>query len=338
MAEIAGTTTLLAYWRFGDGASPFADTSGHAAGPVDASTIGSGSALNPDYTPGALPTADDDGAVRLIGHYSTAGEILEAPDSSPTRLNRASSVSYMTVCAWVKPTMDSNTFTSNIIGTWNADVFGPCGWRLAMNYPARTVTFERTSGGTPKFTLSATTGAIRDAEWTFIAATYGTDGIKMYVNGALVATAPGSQDVPAFNNGVKFGTDNILPRYLPAALDEISIWGAALAADEIATLAEAGGLATSEAASATFVTGTYTAVTTDRVILASNGTYTITLYPAATKVFSQLTVKNTGSGTVTLDGAGSETIDGSGTLALAAGAAATIISAGTNWAIIGAYP
>lgn len=53
----------------------------------------------------------------------------------------------------------------------------------------------------------------------------------------------------------------------------------------------------------------YTATTDDQVILCS-GTFTVTL-PLASSYTKKLTIKNTGTGTITIDGDGSETIDGS---------------------------
>lgn len=56
-------------------------------------------------------------------------------------------------------------------------------------------------------------------------------------------------------------------------------------------------------------TTTYTALTTDQLILAT-GTFTITLPAVADSAGVEMTVKNISTGVITIDGAGAETIDG----------------------------
>src|SRR5262245_28245712 len=62
VAELAAVSPdrLLGYWRLGEGAAPYLDTSGHSYGPSDLTETGSSVAMSNDVT-GALPTADDDG-------------------------------------------------------------------------------------------------------------------------------------------------------------------------------------------------------------------------------------------------------------------------------------
>lgn len=79
-------------------------------------------------------------------------------------------------------------------------------------------------------------------------------------------------------------------------------------------------------------TTNYTATASDGLLLCSN-TITITL-PAAATVGAEftLTIKNVGSGTITIDGNGSETIDGATTQTLSQQyQALTVTSDGSNW-------
>lgn len=81
-------------------------------------------------------------------------------------------------------------------------------------------------------------------------------------------------------------------------------------------------------------TSTYTAIATDEVINCTSGTFTVT-FPAVAdlpggKVYR---VKNSGAGTITVDGNSSETIDGAATDTLAAGEFATYVSTGSAWII-----
>lgn len=65
---------------------------------------------------------------------------------------------------------------------------------------------------------------------------------------------------------------------------------------------------------------------------------TLSLLPAATASEGfAFTVKNNGSGDVTVDPDGSETIDGNATITIGAGASADIVCDGTNWVSVGNY-
>lgn len=84
----------------------------------------------------------------------------------------------------------------------------------------------------------------------------------------------------------------------------------------------------------TSITTTYTALTSDDVILATSGTFTVTLFTAAGNTGKTLDIKNGGAGTVTVDGSSTETIDGELTFTLAANDSLTIVSDGTNWRVL----
>jgi len=94
---------------------------------------------------------------------------------------------------------------------------------------------------------------------------------------------------------------------------------------------------------ATTITATYAATVLDDVLLCT-GTFTLTLYDAIGKVDNlgikqnagrRITIKNIGTGIITIDGAGSQTIDGSTTTPIADQyALLTLCSDGANWHII----
>lgn len=94
---------------------------------------------------------------------------------------------------------------------------------------------------------------------------------------------------------------------------------------------------------ATTITSTYSATVLDDVLLCS-GTFTLTLYDAIGKVDNlgikqnagrRLTIKNIGTGIITIDGAGSQTIDGDTTTKIADKYALIVLcSDGANWHII----
>jgi hypothetical protein len=323
VAAFAATRDLLGYWRLGDGASPFLDTSGAAAGPNNMVQTTTGTAMTDSVT-GALPTADDDGAVQFNAVSGASGDYLSATDST---FNGDAYVS--TAALWVKPT-GSYTGLQYIFGTYDTSNGG---WAIGMT--GRQVFFHRRDAGGN----STVTGpALPNDRWTFVSVDWGSaPGVNIYLNGALVFTGSSTYGIYPFTTlyiGRSGGTANSFQ----GAVDEASVWGDRLLASEHAALAASGGLVQDPTLRAvTSTTAAYTATSSDDIILA-NGTFTVTLPTAVGNSGLDLTVKNVGSGTITVAAAGSETIDGSGTVSLAAVAAVTVVSDGTNWAAIGVYP
>jgi hypothetical protein len=85
-------------------------------------------------------------------------------------------------------------------------------------------------------------------------------------------------------------------------------------------------------------TGAYTATNDDYVIDCTSGTFTVTLPASSGRTGRILIIKNSGAGTITVDGNASETIDGAATYSLAVQyATIQIISDGTDWKIISKF-
>ena len=81
-------------------------------------------------------------------------------------------------------------------------------------------------------------------------------------------------------------------------------------------------------------TTTYTATTSEGIILCS-GTFTVTLPTAVGIQGKMFNIKNTGTGTITIDGDGTETIDGELTQELGVQYdSVTLTSNGSNWFIL----
>lgn len=81
-------------------------------------------------------------------------------------------------------------------------------------------------------------------------------------------------------------------------------------------------------------TGDYTITESDYLINVTSGSPTITLPTAAGVEGREYCIKNSGTGTVTLDGSGSETIDGSANKTFNQYTSITVVSDGTNWVIV----
>lgn len=83
-------------------------------------------------------------------------------------------------------------------------------------------------------------------------------------------------------------------------------------------------------------TGAYTVTESDYAINVTSGTFTVAL-PTAVGISGRIyVIKNSGTGTVTVDASGTQTIDGSLTAVLYSRySAVTIQSNGVNWVVIG---
>jgi hypothetical protein len=83
------------------------------------------------------------------------------------------------------------------------------------------------------------------------------------------------------------------------------------------------------------VSSTYSVLSTDYLIDCTSNSFTVNL-PTAVGITGKIyQVKNSGSGTITIDGNGSQTIDGSVTKSLSPNDVIQITSDGANWLITG---
>jgi hypothetical protein len=227
---------LLGYWRLGEAASPFADTSGLAP-----ARDGVADGLVPHLTTdivGALPPDDDDGAVLFAGAGGAAAEGINVNDPGG-KFNFGPAKPDISLVCFVRSDADAGTFPGSIVGDVNFEVIFPFtlyGWRLRIAYPARTPVWERadrsvTSGGSG-LTATVTGGALAAGAWAFLVGTYSAaTGHQLYVNGSLAGTdATTFNTVSPVNGTVRFGGG------LPAGLDEVSLWDVALTATEVSEL------------------------------------------------------------------------------------------------------
>jgi hypothetical protein len=343
VTELAATLDLRGYWRLGDGAAPFADTSGHALGAADMAlvTAASGTPMSEDYTPGALETTSDDGAVKFNVANSGSADYLDAPDPGTRRFNLDSTD--MTITAFARPTASASTWLGGVITNYHQGGWGSGGgWGFFVSWPTREIQFRR-GGNSGAYEAVLVGPALPADEWVFLAATYdGTNGHRLYVNAELVAAdATTHNNMPTFNNGpsiARAGATSFTNRFY-GAIDEVTVWGDALTADQIATLASGAELPTSDDfLSVVKVTTAYVATSTDDNVFAS-GTFNVTLPSAVGLTGHRLTIKNTGSGTITVVRPTGENIDGaaSNITMSTTKQAREFTSDGTGWQITAAY-
>ena len=258
--EIALTTDLLGYWRLGDGASPFADTSGHVGGAVDMVKQTGGTAMT-DSIAGALIEGDD-GAVEFNIGGSGAGDWLNGDGGNRFGFSSDS----FTIACFVNPAASAGTFRGHALGNFRPGASGsyPGGYAIFVDWPTRTVRFIRAVSGSSSTTWDGCDGgSLTAGDWAFIVGTYdGTaDEMNMYVDGALIDTAAstisengqvfpsiGRSSEPWINYVEPLGF--MRPGGFLGGVDEASIWDGVLTPEEVASLWSAA------SASATALAGT----------------------------------------------------------------------------------
>jgi hypothetical protein len=329
--------SLRGYWRLGDGPAPYADTSGYDTDdPANLAIPGSvGTTPTDDLAVGVLPALHDDGAVRFNGDSR-----LHAP-VTVARFEFTGG-SQFTATGWVRPAAGSAAGTVYLQNA-GADVLN--GWRVGFA-TGRAVQFarhQRSSAGTSQNTqILQTSFGIPEMQWAFIAAVVDATHMRLYVDGAQVEADTvdfnhgGSGNAPLSigynaNGSGGIGTGD----HLDGDLDELAIFHAALSAGQIQELYAAGRPETLVPT----VFGPYTIPATVAIV-GADGTFTVTLPPAADRAGSTHTIKNVGTGTITVSGAGTDPIDGTGTpgtVVLGALDAVTLTSVGHGWWITGGY-
>jgi hypothetical protein len=231
-------SNLIGYWRLGEAASPWADTSGATGGPRNMTLHGSGLALTADVT-GALPPAQDDGAVQFNydGSSGTGGRYLEADPGTPSTFWN---LNHMSVAAFFKTSAAVGPRAGTIVSSRAYVISGSnyAGWSLYVGYPSRLLVFARWPGGAQ---VDARTPAGVDADtWYHVVGTYNGSAIKLYVDGALVdTTADTSNTAVGINHEpaqIGYDIGNFEHLWLTGSVDEVAIWDVALTDEQIANL------------------------------------------------------------------------------------------------------
>jgi len=218
---------LIGYWRLGEGASPWLDTSPTPYGDAHLSKVVYGAHHMNDDVPGALPAEQDDGAVEFTATAFTQGDYLVPAVTG--RFQFTSPSAGYTVACWLKMNSDSGAGSSSLIAGTYSPFNG--GWALEVGGG---VTIQHTRVPTGGGGTGVVGPGVALDEWIFVATTYGAGGYQMFYNGGLVATAAGGTVVPNF--GLKVGamaTGGPVYGSLNGSVDELAIWNRVLTIDEI---------------------------------------------------------------------------------------------------------
>ncbi len=230
---------LLGYWRLGETADPWADSSPFADADLTLTVAGT-EHIVPHVT-GCLPAAEDDGAIEFTGTSFVQGDYLT---SAVTSRFEFTTTAYG-VAVWVKLNSDCGAGApSLIVGTWSPSNFG---WMLATQTGQVMTHYRTATGGAPQTVAVGPAVALGDCN--FIVVNWDPiTGHEMFYNGVSVATDPGTTTVPAGtlrlgamgSGGPVFGS-------FDGTIDELSIWGQPLTSDEITELYLAGNCNPTEA-------------------------------------------------------------------------------------------
>jgi hypothetical protein len=231
IAELAATRDLRGYWRLGDGGlGPYADSKGASSWANTPMARVDATVNMTDIDPGAL-TADDDGAVRFNDTTGAGSDWLQAPNTWGTSASNPFTGDLGTVAGWIRPAASTSTFDAGMFSTLNDGAGGITGVTVGVAWPARTVYHQRAT--------TRLTGPVLPADtWAFLAGVKDATSTRIYVNGALVATGTAAVGTSTYNPPPMIGSSAGTIPYgvLYGAVDEVSVWGGALTADEIATL------------------------------------------------------------------------------------------------------
>ena len=258
-ASIRALTGLRGYWRLGEGAEPYADTSGYdpllQADLVYQAGVPGSTAMTADITPGLLPADQDDGAVGFNHEGNDTSEpqrdYLEPVDvSSNANFDFGTTNPEMSVVARIKPGAATEDFWGGIVSDIRSILPGggaawSGGWALQVRFPTLEASFIRGTGDTTETTV--TSPPLTAGQEYTLAATYDGADLRLYLDGSQVSIEPDTADLPArhADNNIRVGgywyQESVsveLWRPFYGVIDEAAVWGRALTAAEIAHLHE----------------------------------------------------------------------------------------------------
>lgn len=248
---LRGTNQLVWLVRLNEGATPYADTAGFVPGdPANAARVAQAVAMTQNYSPPALSGNQDASAVAFNadGTGGGNGDFLNSGAVDNTRFQIFGNGSY-TIIAWVRPFGGAATSFGGVVAccqihSWSPPTGNTTGAMLGINSPARTVGLFHFNSVNYGAAIPTVTGsAISANHWHMVAATYDGANARIYIDGVLdtgpTALASGVASTNAPTIGV--GQDSQAnPQYFYGAVQEVSLWRAALSAGNISALYTAG--------------------------------------------------------------------------------------------------
>jgi hypothetical protein len=220
VTELSAVVPLLAQWRLGEGASPFLDTSGQSPA-ADMVKTATGTAMSEDVV-GALPTSEDDGAVRFNAVGGANGDYLLS--SSQTRLTGDGD---RTLTFYVNPAASA----AGVIISGYIPSNG--GWYVGIT-AAREIYFARSDFGG---SAAAIGPAIPLGEDTFVGIDWNPGaGVTMHYDGAQVYTDSVVQGILTTTRIYIGRRDTGAGNTFQGKVDEVNYWDGRLISSQHSTL------------------------------------------------------------------------------------------------------
>ncbi len=226
---IQGTGTaqnLAGWWKFDE-------TSGTTA--ADSSGNANTGTLNAPVATWSPTGGQLGGALVFSG---TAGQSVSVPNNAA--LNPTSGIS---ITAWINPTTWGTNNNRRILEKGGNDT------QYRLTAQSNALMFDLSGLKNITTTLPAT------GTWTHVAGTYDGTTMRLYINGSQVTsvaiTGSIATTTDALYIGTKNGTTTVAGDYFSGAIDDVRIYGRALAASEVADLASETGVVTITASDST---------------------------------------------------------------------------------------
>ena len=247
VGTIATAGSLRGYWRMGETAGDFLDTSGYNPGNPYNMVI-NGTGANVRGVAGCIAPDQDDLAweTQVKGHPG-AGTVFAQGDVSVTN-NLLGTKSSFSVVGWVRPTATVGGDPS-----WRGGIYSNStiiagspsferGWDLCLYYPGGAASPQpqlyRTSDAGHGGFVAATGAAISYGSNYMIGGSFDGTTIRLYVNGLLAASqADTVRDLDDYTAPTISGGAQGL---LYGVTDEVAVWGTVLSDSDMARLYLAG--------------------------------------------------------------------------------------------------
>jgi len=143
----------------------------------------------------------------------------------------------LTIEAWIYPTDFQTSMFSNTIAAkvdWTS--YNTYGWSFRYGSSSRTLDFNMSGGGNTWVDCKVNSVLTLNT-WQHVAATYNGSVVKLYVNGAEVASLNATSSIPYSSTNLYIGSINRSGdmRCLKGRIDEVRIWKVARTGSEIAS-------------------------------------------------------------------------------------------------------
>jgi len=221
-------TSLVARWTMNDSASN--TTVVDDIGGSDGTFTGGGNTDTQSTSSGNPPNL-----TRALT-FDGISDYVDLPEG-PT--NTIEAAGKFTAAAWVYNNAGSLTQDRTIIGSYGSSPAGRS-WLLQVDWDGATAGFMAfIRDGSNNTAVGVGQPSVLEDTWQHVAATYDGTDLKLYVDGALTASAAGAWN-PEASTSTEIGRRANLNRFFDGAMDEVRIYDEALDAAGILSLYNAG--------------------------------------------------------------------------------------------------